>query len=293
MIVAGTTAWDTLLRVDELPGPDTAKRATTIVDAPGGCGANTAYALALLGHAPTLLTAVGNDFGTFGIQNRLEDAGVNLDHAYHAEDAPTARAVLTTDAHDRQTIAYHEGATPHMKNLTPVPAPIGHFAPGELTAYPPLMEACDVVTYDPGQETFYRPIEEVIAPIRHTDVLLVNEHEAKHIAEGHEGIEQLLDAVDTLIISDKNGQTIHTGGDTIRTDGVPANPVGLSGAGDAYNAGVLHGIANDWPIEDAARFGSVIAAFTIETYGAQEGLPTLEEAQRRYEDAYGTKPPST
>lgn len=292
MLVAGTTAWDTILRVPELPGPDTAERAHTIVDAPGGCGANTAYALALLGHDPDLLTAVGDDFGTFGIQGRLEGAGVNLEHIHHEPNAKTARAVLTTDAHDQQTIAYHEGATPRMDRLEPVASPIGHFAPGELTAYPRLMQACDVVTYDPGQETFYRPIEEVTKPLTHTDILLVNEHEGERIAEAYGGHVALLDEVDTLIVSDKHGQTIHHDGKETRVESITAQPVDLSGAGDAFNAGILHGLAHEWLLEDAARLGSVIAAFTIEAYGAQEGLPTLAEARERYEDAYDATLPT-
>lgn len=292
MLVAGTTAWDTILRVDELPGPDTAKRANTIVDAPGGCGANTAYALALLGHEPALLTAVGHDFGTFGIQDRLEQAGIGLQHIRHVSDAQTARAVLMTDSDERQTIAYHEGATPWMEDLDAVPSTLGHFAPGEITAYPRLMQACETVTYDPGQETFYRPLEEVLAPLAHTDILLVNEHEAKRIAGAYGGMGPLLDEVETVIISDKDGQTIHHDGDEERVGGVPADPVDLSGAGDAYNAGILHGLAHDWPLEAGARFGSVIAAFTIEAYGAQEGLPTFPEARKRYKEAYEATPPS-
>lgn len=290
MLVAGTTAWDTILRVDDLPDPDTARRASQIVDVPGGCAANTAVALARFGHAPSLLTAVGNDFDEVGLRAHLEEEGVKLDHVHEAKEEVTARAVLTTDDNGRQTIAYHEGATPQMTSLEPVDSAIGHFAPGEITAYPELMQACKTVTYDPGQETFYRPIPDVLAPVPLTDILLVNEHEAERIAQAYGGIEDLLEDVEAILVSDEKGQRLITSDERTRLDGVQADPVDLTGAGDAFDAGFVHGLSQGWNLPDAARFGSVTAAFAIEAIGAQEGLPSLEEALDRYEEAYGSPP---
>lgn len=290
VLVAGTTAWDTILRVDDLPGPDTARRASTIVDVPGGCAANTAVALARFGHEPVLLSAVGGDFDEVGLREHLASAGVELGHVHHEPDAVTARAVLTTDDRGRQTIAYQEGATPSMTSLEPVGASIGHFAPGEITAYPDLMAACEAVTYDPGQETFYRAIDEVLAPVPLTDVLLVNEHEAERIAEAYGGVEPLLEDVGAILVSDEKGQRLLTEDRSLRLDAVPADPVDLTGAGDAFDAGFVHGLHEGWPLEDAACFGSVVAAFAIEALGAQEGLPTLDEAIARFEQAYGEQP---
>lgn len=290
MLVAGTTAWDTILRVEDLPGPDTASRASQIVDVPGGCAANTAVALARFGHEPVLLTAVGDDFAEVGLRDHLQTEGVRLDHVHQAKDRVTARAVLTTDDQGRQTIAYHEGATPAMVHLDPVQAPIGHFAPGEISAYPQLMQACQTVTYDPGQETFYRPISEVLAPIPYTDVLLVNEHEAKHIADAYGGMEPLLEDVRAIIVSDEQGQKLLRDDETVRLDGVEADPVDLTGAGDAFDAGIVHGLSEGWPLEDAARFGSVVAAFAIEDIGAQTGLPEIAEVLERFETTYGGAP---
>lgn len=290
MLVAGTTARDTLLSVDELPGPDEAARAHRALDAPGGCGANTAYALARLGHAPTLLTAVGRGFEGSKAQRRLDEAGVALDHAVRDPERTTARAVLATDGEGRQTIFYHEGATPAMVDLEPVEAEIAHFGPGELSAYPDLMRACGTVTYDPGQETFYREMDEVLAPIEHADVLLVNRHEAERIAEAYGSREALVEALDALVVTELDGQTIHTTEGSTSVQAAPADPVDPTGAGDAHDAGVAHGLAAGWTLEEACRLGSVLAAFAVEALGAQEGLPSLEEARGRFEDAYGRPP---
>lgn len=290
MLVAGTTARDTLVRVTELPGPDTAERADEIADATGGCGANVAYALARLGHRPRLMSAVGGDFAGSRFEAHLEDAGVDLDALVRKQDQRTARAVVTTDASGRQAITYHEGATPAMRELSPHEAPIGHFGPGELTAYPRLMRACERVTYDPGQETFYRPLEDVLAPVEHTDVLLANEHEAERLAEAYGGLDALTRDLTAVVVTDATGQDVHTAEESARVRGVEADVVDPTGAGDAHSAGVVHGLEAGWTLETACRFGSVLAAFAVEHVGAQAGLPTLEAAIARYETAYGSTP---
>lgn len=287
MLVAGTTALDTVLRVETLPDPDTARRADAIVDGPGGCGANVAYALARLGHQPTLMSAVGEGFEATEAHERLAAAGVDLDHLVRSDEAPTARAVLTTDAAGHQEIVYHEGATPRMTQLDPLPAKIGHFAPGELSAYPPLMAACETTLYDPGQETFYRPIEEVIAPIEHAQILVANHHEAERIADAHGGLEALVDELEAVVITDAEGQDLHTPDGRDRVPGVEAEAVDLTGAGDAHSAGMLHGLEQGWSLATACRFGSVLAAFAVEALGAQAGLPGLPAALERYVSAYG------
>lgn len=290
MLVAGTVARDTIVRVDSLPGRDEAERAEAIVDGPGGCGANVAHALARLGKQPSLLSAVGGDFAGSAEEARLDDVGVELDGLIRVADASTARAVLTSDSQGHQAITYQEGPTPAMSELEPEEAPIGHFAPGELTAYPPLMAACEQVTYSPGQETFYRPIEEVLAPLEHADVLLVNEHEAKVITDAAGGLDALLAEVEAVVVSDAEGQDVHTPDERLRVPGVEAEPVDTTGAGDAHAAGIVYGLSEGWPLETGCRLGSVLAAFAIEALGAQTNLPTLDEALDRYEAAYGERP---
>lgn len=290
MLVAGTVARDTIVRVDSLPGIDEAERAEAIVDGPGGCGANVAHALARLGERPHLLSAVGGDFAGSPEEARLDEAGVGLDGLVRVADASTARAVLTTDGQGRQTITYQEGPTPAMAEIEPEEAPIGHFAPGELTAYPPLMAACEQVTYDPGQETFYRPVEEFLAPIEHADVLLANEHEAEVIADAAGGLDALLADLEAVVVSDAEGQDVHTPDGRVRVPGVEAEAVDTTGAGDAHAAGIVYGLSEGWPLETGCRLGSVLAAFAIEALGAQTNLPRLDEALDRYADAYGDTP---
>lgn len=290
MLVAGTVALDLIARVPSLPTEDRTVRATQMAEHPGGCAGNVARALGRLGHEPHLVSAVGAGFRGSAYEEALVADGVDLsDLLYHEED-PTARAFLATDPKGHQQIVYHEGATPHMTEIDLVAAPIGHFAPGELSTYPRLMEHCGHVTFDPGQETFHRDIEIVWACVEAADILLVNHHEAEHLADHAGGTEALLETLEALVISDAEGQDLHTADGTTRIPGVACDDIEHTGAGDAHSAGVLHGLAQGWGLEDCCRMGSVLAAFALEHIGAQAGLPRLEAALDRFEAAYGRRP---
>ena len=74
----------------------------------------------------------------------------------------------------------------------------------------------------------------------------------------------------------------------------PSQVLDPTGAGDAYRAGLLKGLALglDWP--EAARMGAVLASFCVEQQGTQEhrlpsrssgGATGISERRRRREEA--------
>jgi len=46
-----------------------------------------------------------------------------------------------------------------------------------------------------------------------------------------------------------------------------------TGAGDAFRAGVLHGLSQDWPLADCLKFGSAAGSLKVSHFGATEGIP--------------------
>ncbi len=290
MLVAGTVALDLIARVPSLPARNRTVLASQMAEHFGGCGGNVARALGRLGHEPHLVSAVGADFRGSAYEDALEADGVDLSDLHYHDEAPTARAFLATDPKGDQQIVYHAGATPHMTEIDLVASPIGHFAPGELSTYPRLMEHCGHVTFDPGQETFHRDIDEVWACVEAADILLVNHHEAEHLADHAGGIPEMLETLGALVVTDAQGQDLHTPGGTDRIPGVACEDIEHTGAGDAHSAGVVHGLAQGWDLDDCCRMGSVIAAFALEHAGAQTGLPRLDQAYDRFEAAYGYRP---
>jgi adenosine kinase len=60
-----------------------------------------------------------------------------------------------------------------------------------------------------------------------------------------------------------------------------------TGAGDAYRAGLLKGIALGKDLETAAKMGAVSATYAIEKYGTQEHYFTYEDFAERYRNSFG------
>ena len=51
-------------------------------------------------------------------------------------------------------------------------------------------------------------------------------------------------------------------------------------AGDAFSAALACGLARGLSLEEAVRFGNLVAALAVTRLGAQTSLPTAEEVRR-------------
>ena len=75
---------------------------------------------------------------------------------------------------------------------------------------------------------------------------------------------------------------------------VPAVPakevIDPTGAGDAYRAGLLKGLALGLDWLEAARMGAVLASFSVEQQGTQEHQLEIQEFAARYAETFGTPP---
>ena len=74
----------------------------------GGCSANIAYSLALLGEKPAILAAAGNDFTDY--RAFLEAAGVDCRGIKVFSDEITASCFITTDLVNNQVVGFFPGA---------------------------------------------------------------------------------------------------------------------------------------------------------------------------------------
>jgi ribokinase len=288
----GTVAFDTIALVERLPERNETALVTQVRDDHGGCGGNVAAALATLGLRPHLVSSVGREFPKTEYGQKLKRLGVDL-AGLHFSDLPTARAFLFADPRGAQQIYYSAGASPEMARCGPFKAGLAHFAAGEISAYPSFMERCERVSFDPGQETFHRPAEEIRACLPHVDYLFLNEHELRHLGKALDlGIADFLKLGPQVLVESRGGkgQVLHFAD---RRETVPAAKARLadpSGAGDAHRAGFLYGLARGYKLETCARLGSVEAAFVLEAVGAQSNLPSEEQLRARYKREFGNLP---
>jgi len=290
--VVGTVATDLVGRAARLAGPDEAATVTELAIAPGGCAGNVAAGLARLGERPTLVSAVGPDFRQTPYGRALRTAGVDLAGLVLSR-RPTATSILLTDPRGRQSIYYAPGAMADLRLAVPPRADVAHFAAGELRAYPRLMRGSDLVTFDPGQETFQRPLDEVAACLARADVLFANRFELARLRKGLRlDVRDLLDSGLSVVVETrgKEGSVVHADGARVAVPAVPARAVDPTGAGDAHRSGFLYGLLRDWPLVECAKMGAVTASFAVARVGAQAGLPTERQALARFRQVFGRLP---
>lgn len=292
LTVVGTLALDTLAHVQRLAAPEETGGVRHLsVDVPGGTAGNVAMALARLGAAPRVLAGVGPDFGRSAYERALREAGVDLSLLVHATDA-TSRAYVFFDGHGGQMTYFFSGASRAVANARGPLRGRVHFAAGEISAYPRLMQEADWVSFDPGQEVFHRDHKEILACVEHVDLLFLNRHERARLEQTGLRVDVLARA-GTVVVETRGaeGTIVHAQDGDVAVPAAPAEARDPTGAGDAHRAGFLLALDRGASWRDAARFANVMGAFAVEGIGPQANLPTLAQAAERYQKAYGERPP--
>ena len=265
----------------------------------GGCAANIAYSLKLLGDRGVPMAAAGHDFGPY--RERMRSQGIPLDHIAVIEEAFTAQAFITTDLDDNQITAFHPGAMQHahVNKVSDVPEAIalGIVAPDGRRAmieHAAQFAAAEIpFIFDPGQGLPMFSGAELAQFIEQADWVAVNDYEWGMLAQKTGLTEaEVADKVKALIITKgAEGSVIHT---RERTWSIPcATPnavVDPTGCGDAYRAGLIHGLMHDLDWETTGRLASLLGSIKIESRGPQNHLFTRAQLLGRYRENFGSVP---
>ena len=262
----------------------------------GGCAANIAYGLSLLGDTGLPMAAVGHDFGPY--RERLIAAGIPLDYVRVIPEAFTAQAYITTDLDDNQITAFHPGAMQyaHLNQVSDVAADIrlGIVAPDGRDAM--IEHAAQFVAanipfiFDPGQGLPMFDGEELKKFIAQATWVAVNDYEWGLLQQktGWTAAE-LMTRVQALIVTRAGeGSEIYAQGRTLHVPAAkPRAVVDPTGCGDAYRAGLIHGLLRglDWDL--TGRIASLMGAIKIESRGPQNHRFTKAEFGRRFQDNFG------
>lgn len=265
----------------------------------GGCGGNIAYSLRMLGGSPLVMATVGaEDFSSYG--RRLDALGLSRAHVREVPESFTAQAFITTDLDDNQITAFHPGAMmrSHLNHVADAKdVALGIVAPdgrdGMLQHAREFHEAGVPFIFDPGQGLPMFDGADLSRFIEMATYVTVNDYEAKLVEEKTgESIEVLAKRVEALIVTrGGDGSTIFTGGKRIDIPSVaPQAVVDPTGCGDAYRAGLLHGIVTgmDWAL--TGRLASLIGSIKIAQRGAQNHRFSRDEIETRFHEAFGTRP---
>jgi len=263
----------------------------------GGTAGNIAYNLNLIDGKPLIMATVGDDFGSYS--GWLESNGLSMAHVRRIDNSYTAQAFITTDLDDNQITAFHPGAMnfSHENSIADTSGVrLGIIAPdgrdGMFQHAREFQEAGIPFMFDPGQGLPMFSGEELMHFIGMADYMALNDYEAQLMQDKTgQTLEALAKQVKALIVTlGPQGSVIHADGQRIEIPCVKADAVlDPTGCGDAYRAGLLHGIANGWDWASSGRLASVMGSIKIASRGGQNHKPTKADIESRYAEAFGTR----
>ena len=316
IVVTGSVAFDYLMtfpgRFVEHLVPDRLSRLSVsfLVDemrrVPGGCAANIAYGLSVLGDRPLLFATAGHDAREY--RDRLAAEGVDVSGLRLHDDVFTASFFVSTDRDQNQLASFYTGAMARARQLSltaldPLEVALVVISPNDPEAMDRYAEECREeglpFLYDPSQQVARLTGEDLRRGLSGAMILIVNDYEFGILTQKTEKAREELEAlVPVLVVTHgADGSTISVrdpSGRVTRHDVAAARlereAVDPTGVGDAYRAGLIRGMQIGAPWEVAARMGSVAAVFGLEALGPQPPRYSPEAFRARYDRSYGPEP---
>ncbi len=261
----------------------------------GGCAGNIAYNLKLLGGDPLPMATAGKDFDPYA--RWMDECGVDHRHITRIDTEYTAQAFITTDLDDNQITAFHPGAmnSAHLNDVRGASGvTIGIVAPDgreAMIAHASQFAECDIpFIFDLGQGMPLFDGDDLRRFIDLATWLTFNDYEWEVVRE-RTGLDAAAVAskVEALIVTrGARGSVVHTRGTTIEIPPArAADAVDPTGCGDAYRAGILHGLVNELDWETTGRLASLMGALKIEQHGTQNHRCTRTEIETRFHESFG------
>ena len=293
--VVGSFNMDLFIEVARFPTPGEAVFGKNFRRAPGGKGANQAYAVARMGQAAAIIGAVGRDaFGGEMVAN-LEAVGVDCNGVVRLADAASGTAMITLDATGQNQIVVANGANDTLtaEDVTRHAALIRQSRALVTQLETPLdsVEAALRLAGESGVLAIlnpapFSPVSDALLAL--CDWIIPNEIEAsrlaglevrdpKSAAAAAKAIRQCSQCPNILITLGAQGVWLDTPEFTGHVPAFNVKAVDTVGTGDTFIGAFVTRLVEGANAQEAARFGCAAAAIAVTRRGAQASIPTRAE----------------
>ena len=291
ILVIGDINIDYLGMVPFFPEPDEEVAMDPLDSYLGGSGANFSVIANRLGMTTSFYSAVGNDTLGSSLCRQIEENGVSVDRVKVVDGIATGLVFGAVEKSGIRRLFCYRGANLHL-----YPADISdqtissvkwlHLnGPGFSIATDLLKRARALnirTSIDPGSILIEEHnIDDLLG---FTDVLFLNEVEFRTLAKGKSYIEKANDlhqkGADWIVLKHQAEGCVlfRKGQRPIIQEAFKIEAVDSTGAGDAYNAGLIYGILHDYELPEALTLANAVGALTAMAIGATTGVPgTLDE----------------
>lgn len=265
---------------------------------PGGKGGNQAVAAARLGAQVTMVTKVGKDmFGDDAIQN-FKNEGIASQFINQVEDEATGAALIAVDNSGENMIVVSLGACGTITEEEVLRAEAA-FKEADIILVQLETSMAAIHTTINLANKLSKPVilnpapfqevsDELLAKVNYitpneTEAGLLTEVEVTNEESTRKAAEILLaKGIDTVIITlgklgcyllqkgESNGKII---------PGYQVQAVDTTGAGDAFNGGFAHFLAEGNSVEKSCQMANAVAALSVTKPGTAPAMPYGEEVE--------------
>lgn len=291
--VIGSINMDMVVGVPRFARPGETLTGRTFQIVPGGKGANQAIALARLGISVKMAGKVGNDLFGNRYMDRFRSVGVDVSAISVEEGASTGVADIIVNANGENSIIVIPGANERCDQMW-------------LDNVLEQTKDCDIfllqleIPLDTVIECICRlrkldktiildPAPAVSLPeeaLSQVDFITPNETELE-IVTSFLAEEADMETRIRRLVGDSRRQVIHKHGvdgayvgdrhGVKHIPGFKVTSVDTTAAGDTFNAGFAAGLAKGLSVDEAVRLGNAAGALAVTAFGAQSGMPTMDE----------------
>lgn len=293
--VFGSFAVDLVARTPHLPVPGETVKGSSFHQSAGGKGFNQGIAAHKAGGEVAMVTKLGRDSLANVALAEMDAVGMAKDYLFYSDEAATGTSlILVNEQTSQNEIVIVPGAC-----ATITPADIAKVEQRiRASAYVLLQleinqdanEAVAALAKESGVKVIlntapYQPVSDEF--LRGTWLVTPNEVEAEELT----GIAVTdLESADraAAVLFDRGVQnvliTLGSRGVYLNADGrseiIPAyhvKAVDTTGAGDAFNGGLLTALSEGKSLHEAAVFANALAALSVQRPGASPSMPTRPE----------------
>ncbi|MEK4322744.1 ribokinase [Bacillus sp. FSL K6-3221] len=288
IVVVGSCSMDLVVTSDKRPNAGETVLGKSFKTVPGGKGANQAVASARLGADVYMVGRVGDDAYGQDILSNLETQGVRTSYMKPVTEMESGTAHIILAEGDNSIVvvkgANNEVTPDYVREVFSTIDNIGMVLIQQEIPEETVEAVCAICSEKeipvilnpaPARKVSQQVLEQAA-------YITPNEHEAVLMFDGLPTSEALRQYPNKLLITEgKNGVRYFDGTKDVLVPGVPVEAVDTTGAGDTFNGALAVALTEGKSLYDALAFANLAASMSVTKFGAQGGMPTREELEKK------------
>ncbi|MGG1698587.1 ribokinase [Bacillus zhangzhouensis] len=288
IVVVGSCSMDLVVTSDKRPNAGETVLGKSFKTVPGGKGANQAVASARLGADVYMVGRVGDDAYGQEIVSNLQAQGVRTTYMKPVTEMESGTAHIILAEGDNSIVVVkgaNNEVTPHyVKNALSTIDDIGMVLIQQEIPEETVEAVCAICSEQkipvilnpaPARKVSQQVLEQAA-------YITPNEHEAALMFDGLTIEDALRQYPNKLLITEgKSGVRYFDGSREVLVPGYPVKAVDTTGAGDTFNGALAVALIEGKSLYDALAFANLAASISVTKFGAQGGMPTREELERK------------